>query len=188
MCGRLRCSLWSLILVVMGSGCQQIEPPRTELTQNQWRQVQEYLLDEAPEPDYPIGVVFGESVELVGLSVEGDLRPGQEVTATWYWRVLADVHEDWQIFVHFDAEEERFRQNLDHYPLGRQMSDVYRTYHWQEGQVLADEQVFEVREDFPAGEATFFVGLFRGERRSPVTSGRATDDHRAIGPTVAIEE
>lgn len=168
-------------------GCQKIEQPRTELTQSQWRNIQEHLLDEPPEPEHPIGVQFGDEIELIGLDVEGELRAGQEVTFTWYWRAMSDVNQDWRIFVHFDSQEARHRQNLDHYPLGSQMNDVFRTYHWKEGHIIEDVQTFTVMEDYPGGDAVPYIGLYRGDTRSPVSnSGPSTDDNRAIGPTLTI--
>ena len=174
------------LLFLFALGCQQIDPPRTELTQNQWRQVQNHLLEEAPEPQHPMGVIFDGNLMLLGFDLDGELRPGGSATVTWYWQALEDIHKDWKIFVHLDSDVERLRQNLDRYPLAQSMNEIYRTYHLREGHILADRQTFVLREDFPPGDATFFVGLFRGEPRAPATGGRTTEDHRGIGPTVEI--
>lgn len=177
---------WALLLLML-FGCQRLEDSRIELTQSQWEEVRTHHLDEAPDPDHAMEIRYHDSIELIGVDVDGDFAPGEEVELTWYWRVIEDVDEDWQIFVHFDSHEDRYRQNLDHYPLGERMDDVYRTYHWEEGQVIADPHEFVVQEDYPVGEAAFYVGLFRGEQRAPITDGEpTTDDNRAIGPTVDI--
>ncbi len=177
----------SLLALSLVFACQRVEQSKIELTQNQWTEIQNFLLDERPDPEFEIGVEFGDEIELIGADIDGDFEPGEVVEITWYWQALADVDDDWQIFVHFDSEEARFRQNLDHYPLGEQMSDIFRTYHWEEGHIIADIQRFTLRDDYPAGNALFYVGLFRGEERSPVSNdGEATGDDRAIGPTVQI--
>lgn len=175
-----------LCLLFTTGACQKIELARTELTQSQWRQVQPYLLEDAPAPKYPLAARFADEVELIGLDIEGALKPGQEVTFSWYWRALKDVSQDWKIFVHLDSQEGRFRQNLDHYPLESLMSQIYRTYHWQEGQIIKDVQTFRLADDAPLGEITPFVGLFRGDRRAPITSADAPADNRASGPALTI--
>lgn len=178
--------IWLLIILFL-VGCQKLEQPRTELTQSQWRQIQTHLLDEAPEPEYRLDARFADQIELIGFDVDGDFVAGQELTITWYWKVLEDVHQDWKIFVHFDSQQERLRQNLDHYPLQAQTNNIYRTYHWRQGQIIADAQRVTIRDDYPAGEAIFYVGLFRGETRAPISNdARATDDHRAISPTMTV--
>lgn len=179
--------VWLLILTMI-AGCQRLEDSRIELTGSQQQQLEPYILEETPDVDERIGVEFDGAVELIGVDVEGDVAPGEDVEMTWYWRALEDIDEDWQIFVHFDSEAERFRQNLDHYPLEDQMNRRFRLYHFEEGDLVADTHTFRVREDYPAGEATFYVGLFQGDQRAEVTGeGPATDAHRAIGPAVQIE-
>lgn len=173
-------------LILSATSCQKIELARTELTQSQWRQLQPYLLQEAPNPKYPIAATFADEIELLGLDVDGELKPGEEVTFTWYWKALNDVSQDWKIFVHLDSEVERFRQNLDHYPLQALMSEVYRTYHWREGHIIKDVQTFQVATDAPPGPIVPFVGLFRGDTRAPITSADAPGDNRARGPALTI--
>lgn len=183
----LKPTLVSLLIVSMALACQRPESPTIELTDGQKEQIEPYLLDEIPDPEHQLGVEFDEQVELVGVDIDGRVAPGADVEMTWYWRALEDVDEDWQIFVHFDSEDVRFRQNLDHFPLGRQLDENFRLYHWEEGDIVADVQRFTVREDYPEGEAIFYVGLFQGEQRAEVSNdGPATDHNRAIGPSFDI--
>lgn len=176
------------LIFLMLFSCQRVEDSKIELTQSQWQDIQQHLLDERPSPEHDINVEFGDEIELIGLDIDGDFVTGEEIELTWYWHASEDIDQDWQIFVHFDSNEEPFRQNLDHYPLGQMMDNAFRTYHWEEGHIIADTQRFVLSEDYPSGEAVFYVGLFRGEQRSPVSNdGDATDDNRAIGPTVTIE-
>ena len=180
--------IWTLALAML-FGCQRVEDSRIELTDSQRDQIEAHLLDQSPDPDERLEVEFGNEIELVGVDIDGEFVHGEEVELIWYWRALEDIDDDWQIFVHFDSDQNRYRQNLDHYPLAAEMDDVYRTYHWEEGQVIADAHPFVVSGDYPQGEATFYVGLFRGDQRSPVTNdGPATEGNRAIGPTVEIAD
>lgn len=175
-----------LIFSLSMSACQKIELARTELTQSQWRQVEPYLLEAPPSPKFPIDTVFADEIKLIGLDIDGDLIPGEEVTFTWYWQALAEISQDWKIFVHLDSKEPRFRQNLDHYPLQTLMNEVYRTYHWQQGQIIKDVQTFRLASDTPPGEIRPFVGLYRGDLRAPITSEEAANDRRAPGPLLTI--
>ena len=180
--------VWLLVLSML-IGCQRPEDSRIELTQGQWSDIQSQLLDERPTPEYEMGVEFDGNIELIGVDVDGSFERGQEIELTWYWNILEDIDQDWQIFVHFDSQDSQFRQNLDHFPLGEMMNDAYRTYHFEQGHILADSHRFTLSQDYPDGEAIFYVGLFRGDERAPVTNdGSATDGHRALGPTITIDD
>ncbi len=181
----------ALLLAGTFMGCQRVEDSRIELTQSQWQRIQPHLLDDRPEPEYVMDVEFDDDIELIGLDIDGNLLPGELVELTWYWKAHDDIDRDWQIFIHFDSQQEAFRQNLDHFPLGEEMNNIYRTYHWRDGDIIADVQRFRLDENYPAGDALFYVGLFRGNTRADVTNdARATEEElgpRAIGPTVQIE-
>jgi len=76
------------------AACQSNEP-QIVLTQEQWSQVREHILEEAPEPEFPIDATYNDAVVLIGMDVDGELKAGNEVTITWYWRALKDVKRDW---------------------------------------------------------------------------------------------
>lgn len=181
----------SIIFLSMLLGCQRVEDSRIELTQSQWQRIEAHLIDEAPAPEYSMDVRFDDDIELIGLDVDGDLVAGELVELTWYWQAHDDIDRDWQIFVHFDSRDEPYRQNLDHFPLGEEMNNVYRTYHWRSGDIIEDVQRVRLADDYPAGDARFYVGLFRGDTRADVTNdAEATTEElgpRAIGPTVEIQ-
>ncbi len=178
---------FGLLVAILAAGCQSPEQPRIELTESQKEQLQPFLLDDTPQPDHQINVEYENQIRLLGVDVDGDVDRGEQVEMTWYWKALEDINADWQIFVHFDSEESQFRQNLDHFPVGEELNDSFRTYHWEEGEIIADVHRFSVNDEYPEGEAVFYVGLFRGETRAEVTSdGPTTDDDRAIGPRVDI--
>ena len=181
----------ALLLAGTFMGCQRVEDSRIELTQSQWQRIQPHLLDDRPEPEYVMDVEFDDDIELIGLDIDGNLLPGELVELTWYWKAHDDIDRDWQIFIHFDSQQEAFRQNLDHFPLGEEMNNIYRTYHWRDGDIVADVQRFRLDENYPVGDALFYVGLFRGDTRADVTNdAEATEEElgpRAIGPTVQIE-
>ncbi|MEM1348264.1 MAG: carbohydrate-binding family 9-like protein [Myxococcota bacterium] len=172
-----------LVLPLLPTSCQSVEEPTTVLTQQQWRQVQENILDEEPTPRYKTRAVFADKLELIGFDVSEPVTSGEEVTFTWYWRCKQSVQKNWQIFVHFDSEVRPFRQNLDHHAI----DGLYQTSRWQPGQIIRDVQKVTLRADYPFGQARPYIGFFRGTERMPITNDAPkTDDGRLRGPVVNI--
>lgn len=167
------------------TACQEVEQPTTVLTQEQWNEVKQYILDEAPEPKFKIGANFDNKIELVGFDVEEPVEAGKKATFTWYWKALDDVGESWKIFVHFDSAVKPFRQNLDHVPV----RDMYETSRWKKGQVIKDVQEVMIQADFPVGKATPYIGFYRGDKRLPLANEVPKTDEpqpRVIGPTLMV--
>lgn len=177
--------------VVALCGCQEVKEPTTTLTQAQWEEVKANILTEAPaDLPFKVGAVFGDKVELIGLSVEpSSPKPGQEVTVTWWWRCLGEMDVNWQVFVHLDVTGKRpTRQGLDHHPV----RDLYQTTRWQKGQIIKDVQKVQLRPDYPGGEATFWVGLWNPatNKRMPLTNPTAVkhdNDNRVNVATVTVD-
>jgi hypothetical protein len=160
-----------------------VEQPKTVLTQEQWNEVKQYILEEAPDPRFKVGANFDGKIELIGFDVEDPVEAGKKTTFTWYWRALSDLGENWKVFVHFDSAVKPFRQNLDHVPV----RDMYDTSRWKKGQVIKDVQEVVIQADFPVGKATPYIGFFRGESRLPVSNDVPKTDEpqpRVIGPTI----
>ncbi|MBH23545.1 MAG: hypothetical protein CMH57_03580 [Myxococcales bacterium] len=150
-------------LLVVGAlalaGCQEVKEPTTTLTQAQWEEVKQQILEAPPEKvRFSSGAQFGGAIELIGLDVQPEKpKPGQEITLTWYWRCLEETPVNWQIFVHFDNNgPPPMRQGMDHHPV----RDLYQTTRWKKGQIIKDVQKVRVRNDYPGGAAEFWVGLW----------------------------
>lgn len=167
------------------AACQEVEQPTTVLTQEQWNEVKQYILETAPEPRYKIGANFDNKIELIGFDVDEPLAAGKKTTFTWYWRALADVTENWKVFVHFDSAVKPFRQNLDHVPV----RNMFETGRWKKGQIVKDVQEVTIQANFPAGKATPYIGFYRADKRLPVANDvpKTTEAQpRVIGPTLMI--
>ena len=159
------------------SACQPVEIP-VRLTPAQEKEI---LLKEAPKPQYPVGAMFNDTIELIGFDVTQPLVAGKKATFTWYWRAKKDVAQDWRIFVHFDTRT--FRNNLDHYPADK----AYPTRAWKAGQIIRDVQQITIHPNTPSDEATPYIGLYAGDVRMDITNGvKKTNDRRVIGPKLKI--
>ncbi len=148
------------------SACQEAKEPTTTLTNAQWEEVRAQILTEPPASvAFASTANFGNKIEFLGVDIEPKSpKPGQEVTLTWYWKALADMEVNWQIFVHLDHKgPPPARQGMDHHPV----RDLYQTTRWKPGQIIKDVQKVRLRGNYPGGEAALWVGLW-----DPATSRR----------------
>ena len=165
--------------------CQEVEQPTTVLTQEQWNDVKQNILETAPEPEFKVGANFDNQIELIGFDVETPIKAGSKTTFTWYWKALKDIDKNWKVFVHFDSSVKPYRQNLDHVPV----RDMYQTSRWKKGQIIKDVQEVTINSAFPVGKATPYIGWYRGDTRLPIANDAPKTDEaqpRIIGPSLMI--
>ncbi len=173
-----------LILAAGLVGCQEVDQPKTTLTQKQWKEVKGHLLEEKPDPDYPVGANFANKIELIGFDVTKPLEAGKKAKFTWYWKALDDIEDNWKVFVHFDSSKEAYRQNLDHHPL----DGLYQTGRWKKGQIIEDVQHVTINKDYPAGQAVAYIGFYKGNQRLAINNDvKKTNDRRVIAPPLTIK-
>ncbi|MCA9548146.1 MAG: hypothetical protein KC613_27265, partial [Myxococcales bacterium] len=87
------------VLALAFTGCQEYAEPT--LTPAQQKKVQAHLLTAAPQPQHPVGAVFGDQVKLVGYDLDkAQVKPGDTLTVTWYLEGLAEPMGDNMPFVH----------------------------------------------------------------------------------------
>lgn len=166
------------------AACQEVDQPKTTLTQKQWQEVKRHIDPKQVDPEYPIGAKFGDKIELIGFDVSKPLVAGKPSTFTWYWKALDDIDDNWKVFVHFDSSKKAYRQNLDHHPL----DGLYQTSRWKKGQVIEDVQKVTLNGNYPAGQAVPYIGFYKGNQRLPIKNGvKKTDDRRVIGPPLTIK-
>jgi hypothetical protein len=141
------------------------------------------VLDAAPPPQHRVRAVLGQrQLEVLGYSVaspagqlETSLQPATRYRFIIYFRVLARISGDWQVFVHLDGLQRRF--NADHEPA----EGKYPLELWREGDVIADATDVVLEPSFSPGAYRVYFGLFSGERRIEVTEGPEDDDRIAAG-------
>ncbi len=158
------------LLALAASGCQEYAEPT--LTPGQKKKVEAHLLAEAPTPQYPVGAVIENQVELIGYDIDKtSATPGEKVSITYYIEVLAEKPEDNKIFVHFQGRKNdpKAWMNLDHHPI----EGLQPLRKMKKGQVIKDVQTFKIREDFPGGPAKIYWGLWRGNYRLKVDNADA---------------
>jgi lipoteichoic acid synthase len=99
----------------------------------QWRAVSEQIRSEPPPVAHPRKVRFGDSVSYLGWSASKEpVTPGESVTITFYFHVLAPLPEGMRLFMF--AEDARAAHAWTHRPL----ESMYPERLWRGGQYLVD--------------------------------------------------
>ncbi len=143
-----------LSFATAAGGCRK--PAKLVLTKDQRARIQENILSEAPAPKVPLNANFGDNIRLLGVDLSADrVRPGETLTATYYWECLRETPGEWKVFVHLELPAGK-RMILDHHPVG----ELYPVANWKKGEIIRDVQRFTVAADTRPGPATLWVGLF----------------------------
>ena len=138
-------------------------------------------------PQHVVDATLGSAVQVRGADLpDAAVSRGARMTLKLHMGVVAPVVDDWQVFVHVDADEGGFRINGDHWPV----RGNYRTTLWQRDEFIVDTFDVVVPTSAPAGTYTVWVGLYKGDDRLPFSGGdrAATDgDNRIKLGTLVVE-
>jgi hypothetical protein len=99
---------------------------------------------------------LGESIELLGHSVDGQVQPGQTITVTLYWQALRPLEKSYTVFVHLLDGAGQARGQHDGLPV----SGRYPTANWLPHQIVEDRHALTLAADLPPGEYRLEVGLY----------------------------
>lgn len=136
------------------AGCNK--PRKSVLTKEQTTQLRDAILTSMPTPQKPVGVIFDQAVELIGVDLSSEkVKPGDTLEVTWYWKAHKAAPGGWMVFVHLEAPGKK-RTLHDHHPVG----ELYPIDKWEAGQIIKDVQRIKVDKEFPGGVARVFVGIF----------------------------
>jgi hypothetical protein len=127
------------------------------------------------------GVDFDGKVLYLGCDVQPDtLSAGGDATVVHYWKVVEPPGDDWRVFSHLTGGGDDW-MNLDY----SDMRTGYPPGKWKAGDVIRDEQKFQLPAEWKSGYAQLSVGLYRKgsssvDDRMPVVSGKADKERRAL--------
>jgi 4-amino-4-deoxy-L-arabinose transferase-like glycosyltransferase len=108
------------------------------------------------------------------------VSPARKYRFRLFYKVLASVPGEWETFIHIDGFHRRF--NGDH----KTLDGKYAFNLWQVGDYIVDDHEFSLEPNFTPGAYNVFYGLFVGESRMKVKSGRQ-DDNRVDGGTIKVQ-
>lgn len=134
-------------------------------------------------PAQPVAGDLAGEIALEGYSVDRtDVRPGDTLRVTLFWRSRRRVDQDYWGFVHLLSRDLRVFGQLDKVTIGY----YYPTSRWRPGQLLRDEYAFQVLPEAPPGEYLLEVGMYTqpdGQRR-PVLG----PDGRPAGDSILLPQ
>jgi hypothetical protein len=136
-----------------------------------------WILGNRPAPGRPVRANLGGKLDVVGWdllnpdgSSAGALLPGRRYQFAIYYEVTRRLTREWQTFVHIDGAGRR--HHGDHDTLGGR----YPMAQWLPGDFIADMHPIVVPPNFTPGRYQVYFGLYRGDDRLSVKSGRHSDN------------
>ncbi|MCS7259499.1 MAG: glycosyltransferase family 39 protein [Anaerolineae bacterium] len=117
-------------------------------------------------------VALGEPpiLELVGYEVaKRETRPGDTLEVTLHWHALAEVDEDYTVFVQLLDPDWRVVAQQDRQPL----AGLAPTSTWLHGEFLSDPYHLYLPADLPPGQYRLITGMYQASdgQRLPVSTG-----------------
>ena len=121
----------------------------------------------APVPTSPTEIRFGEALDLVGVDLPHDVRPGDTVTVRYHWRLARSVRYDYWAFLHVRGVQSIRNQDQ---PIG---GWDFGTSQWSPGEELRQSVTFHVPPDTPPGQYPLHMGAWlprTGQQLHPSTN------------------
>jgi len=105
-----------------------------------------------------LDLVLGDQMELLGYDIgASEVRPGQELPVTLYWRARWPMNENYSVFVHLLSDDEIIISQRDTHPGG----GSFPTTQWRPGDAIADTYIIPVSPTaFSPSHAVLEVGLY----------------------------
>jgi hypothetical protein len=128
---------------------------------------------EAPLVQTELNARFGDSLSLYGYNLE----IAEDITLELVWKSLAEVNDNYTVFVHLVAPDGTIVMQHDLMP----QNNIYPTSLWLAGEYVRDEYLFT---NIPPGQYSLRVGFYRQEngKRLPVISAEPMTDFVEIAP------
>ena len=131
----------------------------------------------------PVHFNFGDKIVLVGYEMDRrKAEPGEAIHLTLYWQGLAEMKDDYTVFVHLLREGDQIWARADRQP----QEGAAPTSTWSTGQIVVDEYELVTPPDAPPDVYEIEVGLYL-----PETGNRLDildQDGRLIGNRVLLSK
>jgi hypothetical protein len=108
----------------------------------------------APAPAEATRIRFGEALDLVGVDIPRETRPGDTVTVRYHWRLAAPLRHDYWVFLHVRGV--KGAENPDQ-PIG---ASTFGTSRWPAGEEVRQSVTFRVPPGTPPGVHPLHVGVW----------------------------
>jgi len=149
---------------------------------------------QVPPIQHRLPANLGGQVELLGYDLDrNELRTGEEIHLTLYWRASDEMEASYTVFVHLINKENRIWGQRDSVP----GNGTLPTTGWVKGEVIADEYEFTVRSDAPPGKYFIEVGMYDAQTshrlhvlstvEGPVLGGSKPEDRILLNEAVVVK-
>jgi hypothetical protein len=133
-------------------------------------------------------VNFDDQIALLEIELEQEgFTPGGQLPVTITWQGLAQIDEDYTVFVQVLDAADRIVGQVDAWPV----QGTRPTSGWQPGDVITDPYVIRLRPDMPPGDYRLITGLYllsTGQRLPVVDeTGNPADDKVVVTVTPATQ-
>ncbi len=106
---------------------------------------------------YPLEVNLGGKLTFLGYSLGGkEIRAGQKMALTLYWRAEKEMRVDYTVFSHLVDPQGRIWAQKDNQPRGGR----YPSSMWDVGEVVEDGYEIEIEENVPPGKYFIEIGMY----------------------------
>jgi F5/8 type C domain-containing protein/dolichyl-phosphate-mannose-protein mannosyltransferase len=106
----------------------------------------------APAPALLTRTRFGEALDLVGVDLPREVRPGDTVTVRYHWRLTQALRHDYWAFLHIRGLKDNHDQ-----PIG---APRFGTSQWSPGEEVRQSLTFRVPADTPPGHYPLHAGIW----------------------------
>ena len=131
----------------------------------------------------PVNFNFGNRIALVGYDMDQrTASPGETIHLTLYWQALAEMKEDYVVFVHLLRQKDQIWARVDSQPL----DGAAPTSTWQLGQIFEDSYDLITKPDTPPGAYEIEVGLYLPQAGKRL--GILSPDGRLLGDRVLLSK
>lgn len=147
------------------------------------------VLPSVPKPQKRLDANLEDKLEVIGYDIYDainnryveTLGPGKKYHMRTYFKVLQNMQQEWQMFIHIDGQHRR--HNGDH----AVCEGKYPMAYWLKDDVIMDDHEFTLEPNFSPGPYTLYFGFFIGESRLKVKSGPGDSENRVNGGTLRVQ-
>jgi 4-amino-4-deoxy-L-arabinose transferase-like glycosyltransferase len=120
----------------------------------------QFILSEAPTPQYPTQADLAGKVLFLGYDLygpaESNVESGDTLQVTTYWRCLEEMDKDYSIYVRLEDEAGHLWGQTDNWPA----KGFLPTSQWREGLIVRDEYSIEILAGTPPGDYRLRAGMY----------------------------
>jgi 4-amino-4-deoxy-L-arabinose transferase-like glycosyltransferase len=146
------------------------------------------VLSSPPKPQRRLEANLEDKLEVLGYDLVDangkfvdSVTPGKKIHMRTYFRVLAPMTSEWEMFIHIDGNHRR--HNGDH----KILEGKYPMALWLKDDIVMDDYEFSLEPNFTPAPYTIWFGLFVGDTRLKLKSGPSDGDNRVNGGILRVQ-